>query len=358
MALHRARTTLLLAVREAHLVGRCGWPAAAGYRRRCRSSSSSSSSDGELVPPAAAISTEELEALRDFVIAHPRILVITGAGLSTESGIPDYRSPNGSYSKGHKPITWQQFSRSLFQRQRYWSRSMAGWEFMARRRPNPAHHAVAELQSLGRVSLLVTQNVDRLHHDAATGPAASCVELHGTIWEVECTDCGNITSRDEMQRRLHALNPQWREAHLRSAAASSSGSNRPDGDVELADFPYEQMELPACKPCGGMLKPGVVLFGENVPAPRVADVMEALEQQSDAVLLLGTSCQVYSAFRFIKAAAAAQKPVCVVNVGATRADPLATLIISARVGETLPRLVAALRSGGYDSSGSLGVGSI
>lgn len=138
----------------------------------------------DLVPPAPPISAADLAKLRDFVLAHPRLCVLTGAGMSTESGIPDYRSPNGSYSKGHKPITWQQFSRTEYSRQRYWARSMAGWEFMDKRSPNASHAAVAELERLGRVELLITQNVDRLHQRAGS---VNVCELHGTIFEVECT---------------------------------------------------------------------------------------------------------------------------------------------------------------------------
>jgi len=134
------------------------------------------SSTANLLPEAPPISAPQLEQLRGFLEAHPRLCVLTGAGLSTESGIPDYRSPNGSYSKGHKPITWQEFSRRERHRQRYWARSMAGWRFMEQRQPNAAHRAVAQLEEMGRVELLITQNVDRLHHQA--GSEAVC-ELHG-----------------------------------------------------------------------------------------------------------------------------------------------------------------------------------
>jgi NAD-dependent SIR2 family protein deacetylase len=215
----------------------------------------------ELVPEAQPISDADLFRLREFAERHPRLLVITGAGLSTESGIPDYRSPNGSYSKGHKPITWQEFSKSLYHRQRYWSRSMAGWDFMQRRKANAAHEAVAELQRMGRVTLLVTQNVDRLHSHAGS-PLQDTCELHGTIHEVECAECGVISGREAMQRRLHALNPLWREANAAFSPPQREGSSseqelRPDGDVELKGFAYEEMEVPACTSCGGLLKPGV-----------------------------------------------------------------------------------------------------
>lgn len=312
----------------------------------------------DIVPPAPPVSAVDLAKLRDFVLAHPRLCVLTGAGLSTESGIPDYRSPNGSYSKGHKPITWQQFSRTEYSRQRYWARSMAGWEFMDKRSPNTGHAAVAELERLGRVELLITQNVDRLHHRAGSN---NVCELHGTIFEVECTGCGEVYERDTMQSQLKALNPHWNQVvelaqqqlsseaapfapkESSASAAKSGGSkstNRPDGDVELdsANVDYNTLKLPTCESatrgnsgtvdaCDGFLKPGVVLFGENVPKPRVEKAMKSL-LASDALLILGTSVQVrspavafvfkrssdpdqissnfllvqvYSAFRFVKA---------------------------------------------------------
>ena len=240
--------------------------------------------------------------------------------MSTESGIPDYRSPNGSYSKGHKPITWQQFSRTEYSRQRYWARSMAGWEFMDKRSPNAGHAAVAELERLGRVERLITQNVDRLHHRAGS---VNVCELHGTIFEVECTGCRRTYERDVMQSQLKEINPHWSQVvelaqqQLSSEAAPfapkapkvGESATRPDGDVELdnASVDYSTLKLPACidansdnsntvGTCNGFLKPGVVLFGENVPKERVESAMTSL-LASDALLILGTSVQVRNCAR-------------------------------------------------------------
>ena len=231
-----------------------------------------------VVPQATLAKQDDIESLAAFIKRHKKIFVMTGAGCSTESGIPDYRSPNGSYSKGHKPMTWQKFSRSEAQRQRYWSRSMAGWPFMMARKPNAAHEAVAILEMSGKVELLVTQNVDRLHH--AAGSQNVC-ELHGTVFEIECAGCGTISSRDDFQRRLLSLNPQWASAIGQAQDSGSwapSNSNRPDGDVELEHFDHSTLRIPKCNSCSianesVFLKPAVVLFGENVPPARVQSAM-------------------------------------------------------------------------------------
>ena len=352
-------SALALAARFGCSASSCS--ASSSARLSFASARASITTDADIVPPAPPISAADLATLREFVVAHPKLCLLTGAGMSTESGIPDYRSPNGSYSKGHKPITWQQFSRTEASRQRYWARSMAGWQFMDQREPNLGHAAVAELERLGRVTRLITQNVDRLHHRAGS---TNVCELHGTIFEVECAGCGAIHDRDDMQAQLKALNPHWADVVEKARRQLSSenapfakrepgaddiepsDTNRPDGDVELDGVDYSTLSLPPCASsgCDGFLKPGVVLFGENVPKPRVQSAMDSV-LGSDALLILGTSVQVYSAFRFVKACVAEEIPVCIVNAGPTRADPHADLIINATVGDALPKLLVELRRG-------------
>lgn len=284
-------------------------------------------------PPATAT---EIRALADFIAASERLLVITGAGVSTESSIPDYRSKNGAYSTGFKPMTHQDFMRNDANRRRYWARSFVGWKrFAEQTAPNPAHEALAALQREGYIARLITQNVDRLHHAAG---AVDVLELHGTTHEVVCMSCGAVTPRRAMQRQMAGLNPGLASAadHAVDAASagiapyddgvtpissssldassfassSSSGSSsaamppapvpapkqqpnqqlrtRPDGDVELNGEAVVDFVVPPCAACpaGGPLKPAVVFFGDSVPAP-VALAARAASHAADAVLIVG-----------------------------------------------------------------------
>eukprot|EP00656_Telonema_subtile_P014093 TRINITY_DN1717_c0_g1_i1.p1 TRINITY_DN1717_c0_g1~~TRINITY_DN1717_c0_g1_i1.p1 ORF type:complete len:295 (+),score=65.40 TRINITY_DN1717_c0_g1_i1:167-1051(+) len=246
-------------------------------------------------------------------LAPGRTVVLSGAGLSTRSGIPDYRSPQGSYSKGHTPMTHAQFIRSHTNRQRYWARSMAGWGMMARARPNTAHAALAGMEAAGIVRDCITQNVDRLH--TAAGQRA-VTELHGTVHLVKCLDCGASSERAAMQERMLELNQHWQ-----AAAPAENAALRPDGDVEQGELDYTQFSVPACAVCEGVLKPSVVFFGANVRPPVVQTAFHSVDN-SASMLVVGSSLHVYSGYRFVKRAAEQGKPIVIVNLGPTRADEL------------------------------------
>ncbi|MFE2617968.1 NAD-dependent protein deacetylase [Micromonospora chalcea] len=268
--------------------------------------------------------SEAFEALTRLVAAGD-VVVLSGAGLSTESGIPDYRGPSGA-ARRHTPMTYQVFTRDPLARRRYWARSHLGWQTIARAAPNDGHRAVARLQDAGLLGGIITQNVDGLH--AAAG-ATGVIELHGRLDEVTCLDCGNATGREELHRRLSEANPGFdaQVAHV-----------NPDGDVDLPDEAVTGFRIVDCALCGtGMLKPDVVFFGETVPAPRVADCF-ALVEGARALLVLGSSLTVMSGRRFVLRAARHGIPVAIVNQGVTRGDGYATLRLDAPLGATLRAL--------------------
>ncbi len=274
--------------------------------------------------------TQQLQMLLDFAKRHRRWLVLTGAGCSTASGIPDYRDAQGAWKRS-EPMRFQLFVADALARKRYWARSMLGWRTMAQARPTAAHQALVQLEAAGRIELLVTQNVDGLHNTAGS---TSVLDLHGRIDTVCCLACGTRTPRAALQERLTHCNPGW----LHRMAVSA-----PDGDADLEAQDFAQFDVPPCGQCGGVLKPDVVFFGESVPRERVATVRAALER-SDAVLVAGSSLMVYSGYRFVEDAVAAAKPVLIVNLGRTRADALATLKVEYEVGAALLALVNALTS--------------
>ncbi|MEV6519240.1 NAD-dependent protein deacetylase [Micromonospora chalcea] len=268
--------------------------------------------------------SEAFEELARLVAAGD-VVVLSGAGLSTESGIPDYRGPSGA-ARRHTPMTYQVFTRDPLARRRYWARSHLGWQTIARAAPNDGHRAVARLQDAGLLGGIITQNVDGLH--AAAG-ATGVIELHGRLDEVTCLDCGNATGREELHRRLSEANPGFdaQVAHV-----------NPDGDVDLPDEAVTGFRIVDCGVCGtGMLKPDVVFFGETVPAPRVADCF-ALVERARALLVLGSSLTVMSGRRFVLRAARHGIPVAIVNQGVTRGDGYATLRLDAPLGATLSAL--------------------
>ncbi|MER6758311.1 NAD-dependent protein deacetylase [Micromonospora echinofusca] len=268
--------------------------------------------------------TETVDALAGLV-AGGGVVVLSGAGLSTESGIPDYRGPSGA-ARRHTPMTYQVFTRDPVARRRYWARSHLGWRTIARAMPNEGHRAVARLQRGGLVDGIITQNVDGLH-TAAGSPQV--VELHGRLDEVVCLDCGNQTSREELDRRLREVNPGF---DARVAAVN------PDGDVDLADEQVAGFRTVDCTFCrGGVLKPDVVFFGETVPAERVARCFE-LVARARLLLVLGSSLTVMSGRRFVVAAAKSGIPVVIVNQGPTRGDGYAALTVDAPLGRLLPVL--------------------
>ena len=267
-------------------------------------------------------------ALADFATRHPRLFVLTGAGCSTDSGIPDYRDVNGDW-KRPSPVTFQAFTGEDATRRRYWARSLVGWPTMAQARPGAAHRALAQLEADGRIDLLLTQNVDGLHEAAGS---ARTIDLHGRIDTVRCMGCETRTPRAVLQDELRRRNPPWAALEARAA---------PDGDADLDGIDFSAFDVPDCPRCGGMLKPDVVFFGESVPRDRVAAAFAALAD-ADAVLVAGSSLMVYSGFRFVQAAVAAGKPVAAVNLGRTRADDVLTLKVARPVGEALEALAEGL----------------
>jgi NAD-dependent SIR2 family protein deacetylase len=250
------------------------------------------------------------------------LVVLTGAGVSTDSGIPDYRGPN---SPARAPMTFQEFRSGPAARQRYWARSHLGWGRMRHAEPNPGHHALARLGA----ELVITQNVDGLHERAGT---PRTVALHGRISQVVCLDCGETTTRAALQDRLEELNPGFTERHAGAAV-------RPDGDVALEET--TDFVVPACGRCCGVLKPDVVFFGENVPATRVERcyaAVDALPEQDGALLVVGSSLTVMSGLRFVRRAAKASTPVVIVNRGVTRGDGLAAYKLEVGCSEFLGAL--------------------
>lgn len=249
-----------------------------------------------------------LEALSAFIGRHRRLFVLTGAGLSTLSGIPDYRDRHGDW-KGASPIQHQAFVTQLTKRKRYWARSMAGWPPVARARPNAGHRALASLENKGRISRIVTQNVDGLHQAAGS---SAVVDLHGRLDRVVCLACGKRVSRSCIQDKLIAANRGW---------LTEADTLRPDGDIDLGEVDYEQFVVPDCPSCGGILKPEVVFFGGTV-APHVTKCAWDALDRADAVLVVGSSLMVWSGFRFVREAVRRGQPVAAVNRGRTRADNL------------------------------------
>jgi NAD-dependent SIR2 family protein deacetylase len=267
-----------------------------------------------------------IQALRDFISSHAPLFVLTGAGCSTDSGIPDYRDTQGQW-KRRQPVMFQDFMLDPATRKRYWARSLVGWRHFRRAAPNDAHRALAQLESSGHIGLLVTQNVDRLHQAAGS---ANVLDLHGRVDVVRCMACENRKPREQVQEELLALNPDWADLDARTA---------PDGDADLENVDFAKFSVPDCHRCGGTLKPDVVFFGESVPTERVESAMQALEE-SAAMLVVGSSLMVYSGYRFAQAASAWAKPIAAINLGRTRADDLLTLKVAAPCATTLRGLSA------------------
>ncbi len=265
--------------------------------------------------------TSSVDEVLDFLADRP-LVALTGAGLSTDSGIPDYRGPGAPV---RMPMTYQEFVSGPVPQQRYWARSHLGWARMGHAEPNAGHRAMARLDP----DLLITQNVDGLHEAAGS---RQVVALHGRVSEVVCLGCGAITPRAALQERLAELNAGWLAEH-------ASAAMRPDGDVELEET--DGFVVPGCDGCGGLLKPHVVFFGENVPAERVARCYAAVEALGDdgVLLVAGSSLTVMSGLRFVKRAARAGTPVVIVNRGTTRGDDHATYTLGVGCSEFLTDLV-------------------
>ena len=260
------------------------------------------------------------DRLRGWIARHRRVFVLTGAGCSTASGIPDYRDDQGEW-KRRPPVMIQALRSDEAVYRRYWARAYAGWPRFIAATPSAAHRAFAAWESGGTLHQLVTQNVDGLHQRAGS---RAVIDLHGRLDVVLCLSCGVRTERAALQASIAAANPDW----LAEAVSA------PDGDADIADALIESFVAPRCERCGGMLKPDVVFFGENVPVSRYEQAREALAD-ADALLIAGSSLMVYSGFRFARLAHEAGLPIAIVNRGRTRADDLAELKISDDVGGAL-----------------------
>jgi NAD-dependent deacetylase sirtuin 4 len=317
----------------------------------------------------ASLAARAQSPLAAFVAASSRLLLITGAGVSTDSGIPDYRSPQ---RPAYRPLQHHEFVASERVRRRYWARSFVGFRTMQGARPNAAHEALAALERLGRAGAgLITQNVDRLHHRAGH---ADVLELHGTVHECECMACRASVARDDVQAEMALANARWaglapeREdapaltsltavseelgmippppAPQPAGADASARRLRPDGDTELRDEAlYDSFVVPRCRACGSaLLKPSVTFHGGSVPVDVTSNAAERA-RGCDAVLVAGSTLSTFSAFRLVRDAAQRGARVAILNCGATRADSLATLKLEERVGVALPALVAAMAGG-------------
>ncbi|HET9621884.1 MAG TPA: NAD-dependent protein deacetylase [Kofleriaceae bacterium] len=259
-----------------------------------------------------------------------RIVALTGAGCSTESGIPDYRGPDAP-PRTRPPIQHHDFMQQAEIRRRYWARSTLGWSLFAGAAPNAAHTALAALEGAGTLAGVITQNVDSLH--GAAGSRA-VVELHGALARVRCLTCGELTTRDELQGRLLAANPGW-------LARAQGAAIAPDGDSELPEALVAGFTVVACVACDGALMPDVVFFGGTVPRPTL-DAAWQLFDRGEVLLVVGSSLTVFSGYRFVRRAAERGIPVAIVNRGPTRGDDYARVRIDARAGTALPALVRVL----------------
>ncbi|MFJ8533798.1 NAD-dependent protein deacetylase [Streptomyces sp. NPDC093591] len=277
----------------------------------------------EDLPPGTTDPAPLLDALRTG-----GVLVLSGAGISTESGIPDYRGEGGSLGR-HTPMTYQDFTASAQARRRYWARSHLGWRTFGRARPNAGHRAVAAFERSGLLSGVITQNVDGLHQTAGS---EDVVELHGSLARVVCLSCGAVSTRRELALRLDEANPGFEPV--------AAGIN-PDGDADLTDAQVGDFHVMPCVICGGVLKPDVVFFGEAVPAPRVEHCRQ-LVREATSLLVLGSSLTVMSGLRFVRQASEAGKPVLIVNRDATRGDRHALTRVALPLGSALSSVAGQL----------------
>ena len=273
---------------------------------------------------------KNFEQLLDFVVSNTPLFVLTGAGCSTDSGIPDYRDNDGNW-KFSKPVLLAEFMGSEFVRKRYWARSMAGWPRIDNAQPNPAHLSLAGMESTGIIHYLVTQNVDGLHQKAGS---ERVLDLHGNLDNVICTSCGHLISRAKIQEYFQNSNPGHNDEYQVTA---------PDGDVISNNVDYASFNIPDCEKCNGILKPDVVFFGETVPKQRVNLAISML-QESDALLIIGSSLMVFSGYRFVREAIKINLPVAAINLGRTRADPLLDLKYQSSCGPILKTISQLLVS--------------
>jgi len=270
------------------------------------------------------------QQLTDFIHRHPRLFILTGAGCSTASGIPDYRDHNGEW-KRQPPVQHRDFMTRHSTRQRFWARSLIGWPLMANARPNDVHKSLQRLEEKGYCRQLVTQNVDRLHQRAGQ---QRVIDLHGRSDQVICMSCHSLHQRDTIHQQMASENPAF--AHYTATAA-------PDGDADLEGIDFSRFRVTDCPACGGLLKPNVVFFGDNVPKQRVFSALDSL-RQADALLVVGSSLMVYSGFRFCKQAAKLNIPIAAITRGKTRADELLSLKLDGDIDQFLVPGVSALNT--------------
>ncbi|KAK3083666.1 hypothetical protein FSP39_001007 [Pinctada imbricata] len=283
--------------------------------------------DYKFVPLSKSAAERDVERLTEFLQKHNRILVLTGAGISTESGIPDYRSQGvGLYARStNRPVIYQDFVKSAHIRQRYWARNFVGWPKFSSVLPNDSHFMIKYLEDMGKITWIVTQNVDTLHHKAGS---RNIIELHGSTNRVMCLHCDHKMKRTELQDQIINENPEW-TAHAMDIA--------PDGDVQLSQEQIDGFKVPHCPKCGGDLKPEIIFFGDSVPKATVNFVFEEVNH-CDAVFVVGSSLEVYSGYRFVNKAHALGKPIAILCIGQTRADKLADIKIDARCSEVLTQI--------------------
>ncbi|RIA83406.1 DHS-like NAD/FAD-binding domain-containing protein [Glomus cerebriforme] len=289
----------------------------------------------DIIKPTS--STEAIQRITEFFKASDgKLLVLTGAGVSTDSGIPDYRGPQGTYiiNKNYKPIFYHEFAGQHRFRQRYWARSFLGWPSIQKANPNSSHFAFARLQSLGYIQDLITQNVDKLHQKAGT---KNILELHGTLHEVHCMQCGHIQKRSNYQHVLNELNPKWEEFLNQIESFKIKPKVRPDGDVDLpSNTSYETFNYPSCEQCKkGIYKPSIIFFGENIKSS-VKLLASNMVDNCNAMMVVGSTLATYSAFRLVKSAYDSGKNVAIINFGETKGDNLAWLKIERLCGDILP----------------------
>ena len=270
----------------------------------------------------------DIDRLVEFLHRHNNVIVLSGAGCSTGSGIPDYRDEDGNW-KNAQPVQYSDFVNSSKVRKRYWARSFAGWSRISSASPNAAHAVLAHLEHSGHVSSLITQNVDNLHRMAGS---RRVIDLHGVLHKTRCLECEANGPRSDWQARLEECNPDWK---------ADVSAYTPDGDAELLQSDYLSFNVPDCPCCGGIIKPDVVFFGETIPSGRIKAAVEKLDQ-SDALLVVGSSLMVFSGYRFTRLAQEANIPVVIINRGRTRADAIAIQKLSGDCTEILPRVVDGL----------------
>jgi len=273
--------------------------------------------------------SSDLQHLRDFLEEKRNLVVLSGAGISAASGIPTYRDKAGNWKRSN-PIQHQDFISRKSARQRYWLRSYSGWTAVASAVPSPSHHAIAELERREIVKMVVTQNVDRLHQYAGS---RNVIDLHGRLDEVICMSCLEVTPRHTLQSKLRLLNPSF----------SQQGEIAPDGDADVAEDSVSCVAIPQCENCGGILKPNVVFFGDNVNKSIVQRVYDGIDN-SDGLLIVGTSLKVFSGYRFCRYAAQQRKPIASINPGLSRGDELIQTIIRGYSDDVLPSALKSIIS--------------